>query len=81
MTMVQTKEKQNPKKIGEHYATLKNSLPNIIQKKYFLICESCFWMASTLSYFKSINNLSFIYRECPTCENKINKFTIPPDSN
>jgi len=50
------------------------------QKNYFLICESCFWMASTLNYFKSINNLSSsIYRECPLCENKIDQFTIPSD--
>ena len=81
MTMLQTKEKQHSKKIGEYYTALKNNLTNIRQKKYFLICESCFWMASTLSYFKSINNLSSIYRQCPMCENKIDRFTIPSDLN
>ena len=81
MTMLQSKEKHNSKKMGEYYATIKNDLTNIRQKKYFLICESCFWMASTLSYFKSTNNLSSIYGQCPLCENKIDRFTIPPDLN
>jgi len=47
------------------------------QKNYFLICESCFWMASTLNHLKSINNLSSIFIECPMCENKIDRFSIP----
>ena len=82
MPVLLPKEKQNSKIIGEYYTALKkNNLISIEQKKYFLMCKSCFWMASTLSYFKSINNLSSIYRQCPRCENKIDKFTIPSDLN
>ena len=51
------------------------------QQNYFLICESCFWMASTLNHFKLNNILPTIYKECPICENKIDRFSIPPDSN
>jgi rubrerythrin len=51
------------------------------QQNYFLICESCFWMASTLNYFK-LNNISpTIYKECPICENNIDRFSIPIESN
>ena len=51
------------------------------QQNYFLICESCFWMASTLNHFKLNKILPTIYKECPICENKIDRFSIPPDSN
>ncbi|MGN6821748.1 MAG: hypothetical protein ACTHJ7_03070 [Candidatus Nitrosocosmicus sp.] len=74
MPMLQTKEKQNPKKIEDHYSTLKNSLPNIGQKKYFLICESCLWMASTIPSIKEISRL--LYNKCPLCESRLNRFLI-----
>jgi hypothetical protein len=48
------------------------------QQKYSLICESCFWMASTLSPLKSNNNLLPVnYTKCPLCDNKIDQFAIP----
>gem|GEM_PF-1872492 len=48
------------------------------QQNYFLICESCFWMASTLSDLKSSNNsLPIHYTRCPLCNNKIDQFDIP----
>ena len=51
------------------------------QQNYFLICESCFWMASTLNYFR-LNNISLtIYKECPICKNKTDRFAIPLDLN
>jgi|tagenome__1003787_1003787.scaffolds.fasta_scaffold20461684_1 hypothetical protein len=82
MPVLLPKEKQNSKIIGEYYTTLKkNNLISIEHKKYFLMCKSCFWMASTLSCLKSLNNLWPIYRQCPTCENKIDKFAIPSDLN
>jgi hypothetical protein len=82
MPVLLPKEKQNSKIIGEYYTALKkNNLISIEHKKYFLMCKSCFWMASTLSYFKSINNLWPIFRQCPMCENKIDKFAIPSDLN
>jgi hypothetical protein len=47
------------------------------QQNYFLICESCFWMASTLSPHKSKNNLLPVnYTKCPLCDNKIDQFAI-----
>jgi len=80
--MLQTKEKQHSKKIGgEYYTALKKNLISIEQKKYFLMCKSCFWMASTLSYLKSINNLWHINRQCPMCKKQINKITSPSSSN
>ena len=51
------------------------------QQNYFLICESCFWMASTLNQFTLNNILPTIYKECPVCENKLDRFSIPHDSN
>jgi|1186.fasta_scaffold578279_2 hypothetical protein len=81
MTMVRTKKNQHPKKLGERYTALKNNLTNTRQKSFFLMCESCFWMASTLNYLKSIDNLSSIFRQCPICENNIDRFTIPSDLN
>lgn len=47
------------------------------QESYFLICESCFWMATTLNHFKPKNNLPYFNKRCPICENKIDCFPIP----
>ena len=35
----------------------------IIKKKYFLLCESCFWCASSIYIDSSINRI------CPVCNN------------
>ena len=51
------------------------------QLNYFLICECCFWMASTLSYFNLTSISPTIYKECPICKNKIDRFSIPPQLN
>jgi len=72
--MLQAKEKQNSKKIEEYYTTLKNNLLNIQQKKYFLICESCLWMASTIHSIKDISRLR--HKKCPLCESRLNRFLI-----
>ena len=51
------------------------------QENYFLICDSYFWMASTLKHLKSKDNLTSVYQlQCPICENKIDHFSIS-DSN
>ena len=64
------------------YGFKKNNWINTKQKKNILLyVKSCFWMASTLSYFESINNFWSIYTQCPKCENKIDKFPIPFDLN
>lgn len=73
----------------EHTQNLNNRYDSVDLKQqqeenYFLICESCFWMASTLSHIKSNNILpTTIYKECPVCESKIDRFSIPHplDSN
>ena len=44
------------------------------QKKYFLICESCFWMASTIPSIKDISRIR--HKKCPYCKNRINRFLI-----
>jgi hypothetical protein len=44
-------------------------------KKYFLICEDCFWMASTIQHPSEYPLIS--YRKCPICKNKVDRFQIP----
>ena len=51
---------------------------NFNQKKYFLICENCFWMASTMPIIKDIDRLR--HKRCPVCEDKINRFLICDES-
>jgi hypothetical protein len=46
-----------------------------VQKKYFLICGGCCWMASTLQ--QPPDNLSNSYKKCPTCENVLDRISIP----
>ena len=46
-----------------------------LQKKYFLICGGCFWMASTLS--PSLDHPLIHYKKCPICKNKLDNFQIP----
>jgi hypothetical protein len=48
------------------------------QQNYFVICESCFWMASILGGHPSDHTLLTSYfTECPICENKLDRFAIP----
>ncbi len=51
-----------------------NRLPPI-QKKYFLLCEDCFWMASTLRH--TLDYPLNRYRKCPICKNRVDIFPIP----
>jgi hypothetical protein len=46
-----------------------------LQKKYFLFCGDCYWMASTLPY--SIDHPLNRYKKCPICKNKLDRFQIP----
>ena len=50
--------------------------PIKIQQKYFLLCYSCFWMASTLRCH-TINNRFIIIKKCPVCQNNTGMFTTP----
>jgi rubrerythrin len=46
-----------------------------LQKKYFLICGGCFWMASTLP--PSLDYPLIRYKKCPICKNNVDNFQIP----
>ena len=46
-----------------------------LQKKYFLLCGDCFWMASTLPH--PIEHPLVRYKKCPICKNKLDRFQIP----
>ena len=46
-----------------------------LQKKYFLICEGCYWMASTLP--SSLGYPMIRYKKCPICKNRVDNFQIP----
>jgi hypothetical protein len=46
-----------------------------MQKKYFLLCGDCYWMASTLPH--SIEHPLIRYKKCPICKNKLDRFLIP----
>lgn len=47
-------------------------------QKNFLICESCFWMASTIPSIKDMDRLR--HKKCPLCESKLNRFLICEES-
>lgn len=60
--------------IERYFKKDKYNILNFNQKKYFLICESCLWMASTIPSIKDISRLR--HKKCPVCENNINRFLI-----
>ncbi len=61
------------KKHLEKYVKYNNIL-KLNQKKYFLLCENCFWMASTISTLKDIRLIR--YKKSPVCISKVNRFLI-----
>jgi hypothetical protein len=46
-----------------------------LQKKYFLLCGDCYWMASTLPH--PLEHALVRYKKCPICKNKLDRFQIP----
>lgn len=44
------------------------------QQRYFLICKSCYWMATTLPTFSNIKKIQ--YKKCPLCVTDIDRFLI-----
>jgi len=66
------------KYIEKYFKKDKYNILNFNQKKYFLICESCLWMASTTPYIKDISRLR--HKNCPVCESRINRFLICEES-
>ena len=63
------------KDIEKNNQNLKYDNKYRIQKKYFLICGGCFWMASTLP--RSLDHPLIHYKKCPICKNKLDNFQIP----
>lgn len=49
-----------------------------IQRKYFLLCESCFWMASTLPLISADRFYApELFKNCPMCNSNLDRFSIP----
>ena len=63
------------KDIEKNNQNLKYENKYRLQKKYFLICEDCFWMASTLP--RSLDFRLIRYKKCPICKNRVDNFQIP----
>ena len=47
---------------------------NFGNKKYFLLCGTCYWMASTLPNLSEIPSIK--YKKCPICVNDVYRFLI-----
>jgi hypothetical protein len=68
------------KKVEEKQKYLENDNTVIaLQKKYFLLCGNCFWMASTLPHL--LDEYLFCYRKCLICKNELDRFLICNDEN
>ena len=48
------------------------------QKRYFLLCKNCFWMATTMPAFSNIRKIK--YKKCPLCVNDTDRFLICDES-
>lgn len=63
------------KNLRKYLKNDKYKILNFSYKKYFLLCENCLWMASTISALKDISMIQ--YKRCPVCINKqVNRFLI-----
>lgn len=45
-----------------------------VSKKYFLLCNNCYWMMSTIS---DLSKHHINFKNCPICENMVTQFQIP----
>ena len=66
------------KHIEKYFKNDKYNILQLNQKKYFLLCENCFWMASTIPSKKVIHPIR--YKKWPVCVNKVNRFLICDES-
>ena len=66
------------KYIEKYFKKDKYNILHFNEKKYFLICESCFWMASTIHSIKYISGIP--HKKCPVCENNVDRFLICEES-
>lgn len=62
------------KYVEEHFKKDKYNILNLKHKKYFLLCGTCYWMASTLPSLSEIRLIK--YKKCPICVNAVYRFLI-----
>ena len=62
------------KYVEGHFKTDKYNILNLKHKKYFLLCGTCYWMASTLPSLSEIRLIK--YKKCPICVNAVYRFLI-----
>ena len=74
---LQTYERKKEKYVAKGVThNIKHHRHNLTpQPEHFLICESCYWTASTF-HPASENQLNH-YKKCPICKNGLNIFSIP----
>jgi len=62
----------------ERIEHIKKKKDDPISRRYFLICQTCFWCASFIDIMGNMEDLP--YKACPTCdENKIESLPISYD--
>jgi hypothetical protein len=68
------------KKVMIHHKNSKHNDRAVlsIQRKYFLLCKNCLWMASTLPLF-SVGRfyIAESVKNCPICNSNLDRFSIP----
>jgi hypothetical protein len=62
------------KRIDEYPKKVNHIKPNLEQKRHFLLCKNCYWMASTLPTLSDFRLTK--YNKCPNCIGNIDKFLI-----
>jgi hypothetical protein len=51
----------------KHQSTIQTNKQNeLTSRKYFMICQTCFWCASCIDIMHDMNALH--YKACPTCD-------------
>ena len=61
-----------------HFKNGENDRLEFKYKKYFLLCGTCCWMASTLPIISEISSIK--YKKCPICTNDVYKYLICDES-
>jgi hypothetical protein len=66
------------KYVDWHFKNDKYTTLNLKHKKYFLLCGSCYWMASTLPLLSDLGSIK--YKKCPICVNDVYRYLICDES-
>ena len=67
------------KHADKHSKKVKDNISVLKQKRHFLICQNCFWMASAaLPDLSDVGSIT--YKKCPICVCNIDRFLICGDS-